>query len=63
MIIPKKGVQKKYVIWGTNYGSNDNKFIVPGEKDVTDFSLGYNLVMDFFRDMNEQIKIKHKILG
>ena len=20
MIIPKKGVQKKYVIWGTNYG-------------------------------------------
>ena len=20
MIIPKKGIQKKYVIWGTNYG-------------------------------------------
>ena len=31
MIIPKKGVQKKYVIWGTNYGSNDSVFIVPGE--------------------------------
>ena len=29
MIIPKKGIQKKYIIWGTNYGSNDNKFIVP----------------------------------
>ena len=21
MIVPKKGIQKKYVIWGTNYGS------------------------------------------
>ena len=27
MIIPKPGVQKKYMIWGTNYGSNDNEFI------------------------------------
>ena len=35
MIIPKQGVQKKYMIWGTNYGSNDNKFIVPGEKTQT----------------------------
>ena len=26
MIIPKKTI-KKYVIWGTKYGSNDNKFI------------------------------------
>ena len=31
MIIPKKGIQKKYITWGTHYGSNDNKFIVPGE--------------------------------
>ena len=29
MIIPKKGIQKKYIIWGTNYGSNDSNFIVP----------------------------------
>ncbi|MBR3162589.1 MAG: insulinase family protein [Clostridia bacterium] len=36
MIIPKKGIQKKYIIWGTNYGSNDSKFIVPGEKEVTE---------------------------
>ena len=35
LIIPKPGVQKKYVIWGTNYGSNDNKFIVPGEEKET----------------------------
>ena len=36
MIIPKKGVRKKYVMWGTHYGSLDNKFVVPGEKDVTE---------------------------
>ena len=35
MIIPKKEVQKKYIIWGTHYGSNDNKFIVPGELEPT----------------------------
>ena len=31
MIIPKPGMRKKYMIWGTNYGSNDNIFVVPGE--------------------------------
>ena len=36
MIIPKKNVTKKYVIWGTNYGSIDSKFIVPGEKEETE---------------------------
>lgn len=35
IIIPKPGIQKKYVIWGTNYGSNDSEFIVPGENQVT----------------------------
>ncbi len=35
MIIPKKDVQKKYVIWGTKYGSNDSEFIVPGETEAT----------------------------
>ena len=29
MIIPKKGVQKKYMIWGTHYGSNESSFVVP----------------------------------
>jgi len=40
MIVPKKGIQKKYVIWGTNYGSNDSKFIVPGEKEITEVPKG-----------------------
>ena len=40
MIIPKPGIQKKYVIWGTNYGSNDNKFVVPGEEKETEVPNG-----------------------
>ena len=35
MIIPKKGMKKKYMIWGTCYGSNDNVFVVPGEEKET----------------------------
>ena len=40
MIIPKQGVKKKYIIWGTHYGSNDSKFIVPGEEKVTEVPKG-----------------------
>ena len=40
MCIPKKHTNKKYVIWGTHYGSNDNKFIVPGEENVTEVPNG-----------------------
>ncbi len=40
MIIPKPGIQKKYIIWGTNYGSNDSKFIVPGEDNETEVPNG-----------------------
>lgn len=40
MIIPKKGIQKKYIIWGTNYGSNDSTFIVPGESEILDVPKG-----------------------
>jgi len=35
MIIPKKGIRKKYVMWATHYGSIDNKFIIPGEESIT----------------------------
>lgn len=40
MIIPKKDIQKKYIIWGTHYGSNDSTFIVPGETEVTEVPKG-----------------------
>ena len=29
IVIPKKESNKKYIIWGTNFGSNDNRFIYP----------------------------------
>ena len=35
MVIPKPGIQKKYMIWGTQYGSNESSFIIPGEEEVT----------------------------
>ncbi len=40
MIIPKKGMQKKYMIWGTHYGSNESSFVVPGEQEVTNVPNG-----------------------
>ena len=33
MIIPKKETIKKYVIWGTNFGSIDNHFIIKQNKE------------------------------
>lgn len=33
IIIPKAESNKKYVIWGTNFGSNDNRFIVPNTNE------------------------------
>ena len=29
IIIPKKNTNKKYIIWGTHFGSIDNRFIMP----------------------------------
>lgn len=40
LIIPRENTQKKYVIWGTHYGSNESKFIVPGEKEATEVPKG-----------------------
>jgi len=34
MIIPKKKVIKKYIVFGTNFGSIDNKFILPNETEA-----------------------------
>jgi len=36
MCIPKANTTKKYILWGTNYGSIDNKFVVPGEDNETE---------------------------
>ena len=33
IIIPKANTNKKYVIWGTNFGSIDNRFIMPNTNE------------------------------
>ena len=33
IIIPKHNLDKKYIIWGTNFGSIDNRFIMPKTKE------------------------------
>ena len=33
IIIPKPNLDKKYVIWGTHFGSIDNRFIMPSTKE------------------------------
>lgn len=40
ILIPRKGIQKKYMIWGTHYGSNESSFIIPGEEEVTNVPNG-----------------------
>lgn len=35
MIVPKKNIQKKYVMWATHFGSMDNDFIAPEDKEET----------------------------
>ena len=34
IMIPKRKLKKKYITWGTNFGSIDNKFILGDSKDV-----------------------------
>lgn len=35
MIFPRQNIQKKFVMWATNYGSIDNLFISPNETEQT----------------------------
>ncbi len=40
MVIPRKNVRKKYIICGPNFGSIDNKFIIPGKEQATELPDG-----------------------
>lgn len=35
IVFPKKDVQKKYIVWGIEFGSVDNQFKIAGEKEIT----------------------------
>jgi len=34
-VLPKKDYQKQFAIYATNYGSNDNQFVIPGQNEPT----------------------------
>ncbi len=40
MVSPRKNVRKKYIICGPNFGSIDNKFIIPGNTNITELPDG-----------------------
>ena len=42
IVFPKKDVQKKYIVWGIEFGSVDNQFKIAGEKEVTKIPDGIN---------------------
>ena len=48
MAIPKKGVQKKYIIWGTNYGSVDNHFMINDEEVLVPDGIAHYLEHKMF---------------
>lgn len=35
IIIPKSKMKKKYITWGINFGSIDNKFIIGNSQEIT----------------------------
>ena len=40
MIIPKSNTRKKYIMWGVNFGSIDNHFILPSTKEEVEIPDG-----------------------
>lgn len=51
MIIPKK-TQKKYIIWGVNYGSIDHKFIVDGKEITVPDGIAHYMEHKLFEQSN-----------
>ena len=65
MIIPKKGIRKKYVMWATHYGSIDNKFVVPGEENITEAIMSKfanNIDKDIISGLNSSVP-EEPVLG
>ena len=52
MVIPKKGSQKKYIIWGVNYGSVDNHFMVNDEEFKVPDGIAHYLEHKMFEQRN-----------
>ena len=52
IIIPKKGVKKKYIIWGIHFGSLDNKFRINGEEHAIPDGIAHYLEHKMFEQRN-----------
>lgn len=54
IVVPKKDANKKYIIWGTNFGSNDNRFIYPetGEEVIVPDGVAHFLEHKMFEQPN-----------
>ncbi len=63
--MPRRGYTKQYALFATNYGSNDNAFIAPGENTVTEVPKGiaHFLEHKLFEEPNGSIFDKFAELG
>lgn len=52
MVIPKKGTEKKYVIWGTEFGSIDNHFYFDGNEVKVPDGIAHYLEHKLFEQEN-----------
>ena len=52
IIIPKKGVKKKYIIWGIHFGSLDNKFRINGQEHAIPDGIAHYLEHKMFEQRN-----------
>jgi len=52
MVIPRKDISKKYIIWGTEFGSIDNNFFIDGEEIKMPDGIAHYLEHKLFEQEN-----------
>ena len=52
ILIPKKGVKKKYIVWGTHFGSVDNKFMINDQEYSIPDGIAHYLEHKMFEQRN-----------
>jgi predicted Zn-dependent peptidase len=64
-VIPKKGYSKKYATFATHYGSINNRFIIPGESEVTSVpdGIAHFLEHKLFEQKDGSVMDKFSALG
>ncbi len=64
-VIPKKGYSKKFASFATHYGSINNRFVVPGESEITDVpdGIAHFLEHKLFEQKDGSVMDKFSLLG